>query len=516
MDRPSATRSGRTVYTAQEKPPRRRHVSLWLVIAIVLVAVIATAAWQFTTAPSIAATTPEPGTFTASHTVPVRVQVKGMQSLKNVVVKVDGRDVTKKVRFGADDLTYTAADLPDGKHTITLVAGTSNLYRQSIEHTWTFTVDSEKPKLHWVAPKNAEIFTTDTVTVSGDTETKAEVYVSDVPVEATTRAAADGSFSMALTLPDGRYRLTVNAKDAAGNVRSASRRVAVNVHGPVITVPATTTLNESEPTIQVTVKAPVPRPVLTVTVDGEQVFEHSVAEVTDLKLGDITDGKHTLVFTATDKVGKVATQTQDVVVDTSEKLGETSLSIGAVGQDVKDLQQLLVDNKVYRYTPNGVFTSGVKRSIERFQKRLGQTVTGVADPKLIAALNGRIVVDQGECRLYFYLKGKLKKTYPVAVGQPAWPTPDGTFEVLIMAENPTWIPPDSPWAKGLEPVPPGAGNPLGTRWIGTSAPGVGIHGTPSSWSIGSHASHGCIRMYISDVEELYEFVQVGMPVIIHQ
>jgi lipoprotein-anchoring transpeptidase ErfK/SrfK len=220
------------------------------------------------------------------------------------------------------------------------------------------------------------------------------------------------------------------------------------------------------------------------------------------------------VYAATDKIGKSSTATQEVLVDSSEKLGQVTLSEGAVGEDVRELQQLLVDNKVYRYTPNGVYTYGVKAAVERFQRRLGQTVTGIADPKLIAALNGRIVVDQGECKLYFYLKGKLKFTFPVAVGQPAWPTPNGTWEVLVMAMNPTWIPPDSPWARGLEPIPPGAGNPLGTRWIGTSAPGVGIHGTPSSWSIGTHASHGCIRMYISDVETLYEYVQVGMPVII--
>ncbi len=81
-----------------------------------------------------------------------------------------------------------------------------------------------------------------------------------------------------------------------------------------------------------------------------------------------------------------------------------------------------------------------------------------------------------------------------------------------MYKNPTWIPPNSPWAKGLEPIPPGPGNPLGTRWIGTSAPAVGFHGTPQDWSIGTAASHGCLRMHIPDVEKLYEQVQVGWTV----
>ncbi len=73
-------------------------------------------------------------------------------------------------------------------------------------------------------------------------------------------------------------------------------------------------------------------------------------------------------------------------------------------------------------------------------------------------------------------------------------------------------PPNSSWAKGLGPIPPGPGNPLGTRWMGTSAPFVGIHGTPADSTIGTRASHGCIRMHIHDAEALYDQVVVGMPV----
>ena len=72
--------------------------------------------------------------------------------------------------------------------------------------------------------------------------------------------------------------------------------------------------------------------------------------------------------------------------------------------------------------------------------------------------------------------------------------------------------PSSPWAAGLGPIPPGPGNPLGTRWIGTSAPGIGIHGTHAPSTVGTAASHGCIRMYMSDVEWLFERVRVGTPV----
>jgi lipoprotein-anchoring transpeptidase ErfK/SrfK len=124
-----------------------------------------------------------------------------------------------------------------------------------------------------------------------------------------------------------------------------------------------------------------------------------------------------------------------------------------------------------------------------------------------------VVIDRGNFRLTWY-RGKRKITFPVAVGQAAYPTPAGNFSVIQKQRNPTWFPPSSPWAAGLGPVPPGVDNPLGTRWIGTSAPAIGMHGTPVSSSIGTRASHGCIRMYIRDAERLYELVEIGTPVYI--
>jgi lipoprotein-anchoring transpeptidase ErfK/SrfK len=125
---------------------------------------------------------------------------------------------------------------------------------------------------------------------------------------------------------------------------------------------------------------------------------------------------------------------------------------------------------------------------------------------------GKITVDLSSTTLTLERNGKVVKTYRVAIGQPAYPTPTGTFKIVNKQKNPTWNPPDSPWAEGLGAIPPGPGNPLGTRWIGTSAPAVGIHGTYADYSIGSAASHGCLRMHIPEVEELYEMVAVGMPV----
>ncbi|MEO5632477.1 L,D-transpeptidase family protein [Gaiella sp.] len=134
------------------------------------------------------------------------------------------------------------------------------------------------------------------------------------------------------------------------------------------------------------------------------------------------------------------------------------------------------------------------------------------------ALGRAIVIRRGSNELYFYgvgTKPKLIRKFKVATGLAEYPTPLGKFEVVTKQANPWWYPPPgSDWAKDAKPVPPGAGNPLGTRWMGISSPYVGIHGTPNAASIGYSASHGCIRMLIPQVEWLFTQVEVGTPVFI--
>jgi lipoprotein-anchoring transpeptidase ErfK/SrfK len=140
----------------------------------------------------------------------------------------------------------------------------------------------------------------------------------------------------------------------------------------------------------------------------------------------------------------------------------------------------------------------------------------VLKPKVLKVKVKRtaIVIMRGSNRLLFYLDQKLNHTFSVATGQSRYPTPVGDFEIVIKERNPWWYPPDSDWAKGEDPIPPGPGNPLGTRWMGLSAENVGIHGTPDAASIGYSASHGCIRMRIPDAEWLFNHVRVGTPVFI--
>jgi L,D-transpeptidase catalytic domain len=136
-------------------------------------------------------------------------------------------------------------------------------------------------------------------------------------------------------------------------------------------------------------------------------------------------------------------------------------------------------------------------------------------PKLTRRTFGPvIVIHRGANRLYLYNGARFVRFFQVATGQSAYPTPLGRFTIAVKWRNPWWYPPASAWAKGAQPIPPGPGNPLGTRWMGLTAPGVGIHGTPDASSIGYSVSHGCIRMQISQAEWLFDHVNVGTTVFI--
>jgi lipoprotein-anchoring transpeptidase ErfK/SrfK len=157
----------------------------------------------------------------------------------------------------------------------------------------------------------------------------------------------------------------------------------------------------------------------------------------------------------------------------------------------------------------------IVRALQSPQIRRIRVATKVVEPeRTVLKFGPVIVIRRGANELRYYQGAKLVRKFGVATGQAIYPTPTGTFSIVDMQLNPWWRPPDSDWAKGLKPIPPGPGNPLGTRWMGLSAPGVGIHGTPDDTSIGYSASHGCIRMHIPDAEWLFHHVKLGTPVVI--
>ena len=123
----------------------------------------------------------------------------------------------------------------------------------------------------------------------------------------------------------------------------------------------------------------------------------------------------------------------------------------------------------------------------------------------------RLEISRSRRRVTVYYQNTAIKSYPVAVGRAGWETPIGNFQVMQMLKNPTWIHPLTD-----EVIPGGTpANPLGNYWIGFWTNGtnwIGFHGTPNPNSVGRAASHGCIRMYNKDIEELFHLVSPGTPV----
>jgi lipoprotein-anchoring transpeptidase ErfK/SrfK len=126
-----------------------------------------------------------------------------------------------------------------------------------------------------------------------------------------------------------------------------------------------------------------------------------------------------------------------------------------------------------------------------------------------------LTIDRGAFQLRLWKDLKLVKTYTIAVGMQGLETPAGTYTIDDKQVNPSWHVPDSPWAGSLagQVIPPGPEDPLKARWMGFFN-GAGIHGTDEVSSLGTAASHGCIRMSIPDVIELYDQVPLGTPIYI--
>ena len=146
-------------------------------------------------------------------------------------------------------------------------------------------------------------------------------------------------------------------------------------------------------------------------------------------------------------------------------------------------------------------------------RKIKPKVNAAAARKTVSTV---ITIKQSTFTLRLFKHQKVVRTYKVAVGQPGYPTPNGRFSIQTKQIDPVWSVPNSPWAGELAGTTVGGGsaaNPLKARWMGVSG-SVGIHGTGQDYSIGTRASHGCIRMHVSDVKLLYRRVPLGTPVVI--
>jgi lipoprotein-anchoring transpeptidase ErfK/SrfK len=187
---------------------------------------------------------------------------------------------------------------------------------------------------------------------------------------------------------------------------------------------------------------------------------------------------------------------------------------GAGVRTIPGVQGLAVSaSQLHRQIDAAITSTSAPRTFVAQTSRTQPKVTAAA---LKRKYNTVIVVNRGQFRLRLFKDLKLHQTFGIAVGQVGLETPAGQYTIANKAINPAWHVPNSAWAGSLAGTVIAGndpGNPIKARWLGIFD-GVGIHGTSDDASIGSNASHGCIRMHIPDVEKLYDEVPVGAAVYI--
>ena len=154
-------------------------------------------------------------------------------------------------------------------------------------------------------------------------------------------------------------------------------------------------------------------------------------------------------------------------------------------------------------------TADQKVTAPKTQTNQSTAAPAAIDHSASPAPKRQIIISIADRQLAVIDHGQVLKTYPIAVGARGTPSPDGDFVIINHAKDPVY-------RHGDKEIAPGKDNPLGTRWMGLSLKGYGIHGTNVQSSVGKAISHGCFRMRKQDVEELYTLVQVGDTVMVRR
>lgn len=219
----------------------------------------------------------------------------------------------------------------------------------------------------------------------------------------------------------------------------------------------------------------------------------------------------------------------DISVDLTFSTAGTGITdlVSSIATDVaqtpRDASVSVADGQVTFVHSRPGHALGANIGARRLQAALDEDAAAVrlpvrtVKPKVPDAKIGKtIVVDRATNVLFLYNGFELEKSYHVATAAAGYVTPPGDWTIIDKRENPTWTnPAPDTWGADLPAfIPPGPGNPLGTRALYLNAPGIRIHGTSDVSSIGTHASHGCIRMLMSDVEQIYPLVPIGTRVIV--
>ena len=486
---------------------------------VLLAAAAALAIWSYAAAPAAARTRRKQWYRTSAPQVLLPIENAG--NLGDLRARIDRADVAANLRPTAEGLVLELGDVSDGAHKVRIQAQPSRVFGDSIDETFTIHVDTQRPALalNRVPPGWRPISE-----FRGRVEPGSTLALT-YPGQRVIVHARAGVFALDPSLPDGRTKVRLIARDRAGNRSVITRTVAVDGTPPRVHIDRVPgVVGTAHPTLRGSLDDASPV-IVQARLDGISVAlrgpdgkallgERAAKGRFSLPLQHLAQGVHRLSITAIDAAGNTTTaEAGPFTVDSTEKLRSSSvLTLGARGADVVQLERRLKAFGTYKGPFTRFYNERTEAAVRKFQSMHKLPVTGIATPQLLQLSAERIVVHLNRFRVFLIRDGKRVFSAPIAIGQAAYPTPTGHFEITAKIKNPTWVPPNSPWAAGLEPVPPGVNNPLGTRWIGTSAPDIGFHATPLDSSVGHAASHGCMRMHRADVERLYDLIRVGTPV----
>ncbi|MGE0492336.1 MAG: L,D-transpeptidase family protein [Vulcanimicrobiota bacterium] len=427
---------------------------------------------------------------------------------------VDARPIAFTMQRFPGRVVGLPGPLSEGSHTVVLDLRTA-LGRRA-RKVWQVRVDRQGPGLTLESPADGEVTGKEELEVQGHSEPGSRVRINDQEV----RADGGGQFSLSLTLKPGENTLTVSAVDEAGNTETLERGFYCDLTPPevkVISPKEGEHIKKAPPTVTLAIQEDRGLKDIVVTVDGKEYKSQADEESGQfhISLGNLAQGERQLTVMVEDLAGHLIKHERTVVVDTSETFGEANLTRGAVGADVKGLQKRLHKLGFLEQSDiNGQFDETTLSALKRYQTEEGLEPDGTVGPQVLASLGPRIYVNLARFGLVLEDPMAAPRRFGIAHGMLEHPTPTGKFRIVEKIKNPEWIPPDSPWAREAKLTPPGPDNPLGTRWLGLDSNLVGLHGTPFPGTIGTRSSHGCVRLKITDIEALYELVNVGTPVTI--
>lgn len=425
-----------------------RLIAIGLGLALVLLVL----SWGLTYAfaQNLLQPSPAPRRFVPTANPTVSVSLPLPAHLSGAEVSIDGRDFGAQIKPNKTGFVLKTPRLQEGRHIAEVTLRYHYILKRKIRKVWSFTTDTVPPKVALDGYLNIVGVRKPFLTgLTAATEPRTRLNVS-LNSKKLKNTKADGS---------GRFRLDLYAIEE----RNSLRMLATDRAG-----------NHSFIRIPVVVDTSPPRLMKLIPPAG----------------GTLNEIKPKLTV---------------VLGETESEVKSVKLKVD--GREVRAKKLKGSKRFVYR---SGVLPDGKHKAYLEARDAADNVIVKKWSFNVDST---RILIVKNRFKLYLYKHGKVFKTYPVAVGQPGYPTPSGDWRIVNKRYMPTWINPHLPWSASMpHEIGPGPSNPLGTRAMDLSASGIRIHGTPASWSIGSPASHGCIRMYLSDAEEIFDLVAVGTPV----